>query len=105
APVETRDASYSVSYVIGVAGLVALGPAAAAIAASFGGFVHIGEPLQNKWRVPFNSAQLALTSGVSGATYVALGGPVGSVGADDFPRVFLALVVASIVHFVVNAVL
>jgi HD-GYP domain-containing protein (c-di-GMP phosphodiesterase class II) len=104
-PVRMRDQSYSVGFVIGVAALVALGPAAAAVAASFGGLVNIARHRRQQWfaRVTFNSAQLALTTAVAGATYVALGGPVGALSAHDFPLVFVAIGVASVLYFMLNA--
>lgn len=106
-PVRMKDAAYSVGFVIGVAALVALGPAAAAVAASFGGLVNLTRHRPAQWlpRVAFNSAQLALTTAVSGTVYVALGGPVGSLTAHDFPIVFLAIGVASITYYMLNATL
>src|SRR5258708_39971852 len=76
APVRMKDAAYSVGFVIGVAALVALGPAAAAVAASFGGLVNLTRHRPGQWlpRVAFNSAPLSLTTAASGVTYVALGG-------------------------------
>jgi HD-GYP domain-containing protein (c-di-GMP phosphodiesterase class II) len=106
-PVRMKDAAYSVGFVIGVAALVALGPAAAAVAASFGGLVNLTRHPPAQWlpRVTFNSAQLALTTAVSGTVYVALGGPVGSLTSHDFPIVFLALGVASVTYYMLNATL
>jgi HD-GYP domain-containing protein (c-di-GMP phosphodiesterase class II) len=106
-PVKMRDASYSVSYVIGVAALVALGPAAAATVASFGGGASFFMHTWKDWpsRVGFNSFQLALSTSVSGVGYVWAGGPVGALSAHDFPRVLFALAVASVLFFVVNAML
>src|SRR4029077_361913 len=80
APITMRDVTYTVSHIIAVGALIALGPASAAIAASFGGLVHMMRKRPRYWpgRVVFNAAQLALTTAVSGAVYVKLGGPVGS---------------------------
>ena len=107
APITMRDVTYTVSHIIAVAALIALGPAAAAIAASFGGLVHAMRNRPRYWpgRVIFNSAQLALTTAVSGAVYVSLGGPVGSLGYSDFPRVLIAISVATFVYFLLNALL
>jgi HD-GYP domain-containing protein (c-di-GMP phosphodiesterase class II) len=106
-PVRLRDASYSVSYVIGVAALVAMGPAAAAVAASFGGAGSFSARRRKDVlpRVMFNGAQIALTTAISGSTYVLLGGPVGSLTTSDFPRVLVTLTFAAVVHFFVNALL
>src|SRR5437879_4850882 len=105
APITLRDVTYTVSHIIAVAALIALGPASAAIAASFGGLVHIFGKRPRYWtgRVVFNASQLALTTAVSGAVYVALGGPVGSLYGRDFPRVLGAIIVATVVYYLVNA--
>jgi len=107
APITLRDVTYTVSHIIAVAALIALGPASAAIAASFGGLVHIFGKRPRYWsgRVVFNAAQLALTTAISGAVYVALGGPVGSLSGHDFPRVLGAIIVATVVYYLVNALL
>jgi HD superfamily phosphohydrolase YqeK len=106
--VTARDTSYSVSYVIGVATLVALGPAAAAVAAAIGGLDLIVRRRHHAWvlrRVFFNSGQYALSTAISGTTYVLLGGPVGSLTAKAFPRVLFAVGIASVLHFTVNVFL
>lgn len=106
-PVRRANSAYSVSHIVGVASLIALGPAAAAIAASFGGLVNFVLHTKKDWlsRVTFNASQFALTAGLSGAAYVAVGGPVGRLQSGDFPRVLLALAVAALVSFLVNAFL
>jgi len=71
APITMRDVTYTVSHIIAVAALIALGPAAAAIAASFGGLVHAMRNRPRYWpgRVIFNSAFFAreVSAGVTGA--------------------------------------
>ena len=105
--VTIRDASYSVSYVIMFAAIVALGPAAAAIVASTGGLVHLRLRPPSQWlpRVLFNSAQLSLAAGAAGTVYVAVGGPVGHLSVHDFPWVFVAVGLGSLVSFALNALL
>src|SRR5438270_9256972 len=78
-PFRIRDAHFSVSYVVGVAALIALGPAAAAIAAMFGGVATVVTDPPKRWlsRIIFNSSQFAFAAGISGAAYVHSGGPVG----------------------------
>ena len=107
APITLRDVTYTVSHIIAVAALIALGPASAAIAASFGGLVHVFGKRPRFWpgRVIFNASQLALTTVVSGIVYVGLGGPVGSLSAKNFPRVLIAIVIATVVYYYVNALL
>ena len=107
APVRRRDAAYSVGFVIGVAALVALGPAAAAIASAFGGLVHVTKTKPSQWftRIVFNSSQLALTTSLAGLVYIGLGGPVGALSTHDFPFIFVALGAACVVYYVVNAFL
>ncbi|HLW16161.1 MAG TPA: HD domain-containing phosphohydrolase, partial [Actinomycetota bacterium] len=104
APVTMRDASYSVSYVIGVAALVSLGPSAAGAAAAFGGLMHlVHEPRGRKLaKTIFNSAQLAISGSVSGLVYVLLKGPVGSLSAHNFPGVLLAVSASSVAYFALN---
>jgi HD-GYP domain-containing protein (c-di-GMP phosphodiesterase class II) len=106
-PVRRQNSAYSVSHIVAVAALIALGPAAAAIASSFGGLVNFALHSRKDWlsRVTFNAGQFALTTALSGAAYVAVGGPVGSLRSGDFPRVILALGLAALVSFVVNALL
>src|SRR5260221_12602947 len=66
APITMRDVTYTVSHIIAVAALIALGPASAAIAASFGGLVHLMRKRVRDWPglVLVNPAQLALTTAV-----------------------------------------
>jgi HD-GYP domain-containing protein (c-di-GMP phosphodiesterase class II) len=106
-PFRIRDAFYSVSYVVTVAAIVAVGPGAAAIAATFVGAASLTVHPPREWisRVGFNSAQFALATGISGAAYVGVGGPVGHLSAHDFPGVLLALAVASLVFFFTNTLL
>jgi len=106
-PVMRKNSGYSVSHVVGVVALIAIGPGAAAIASSFGALVNFKMHAPKDWlsRVGFNGGQLALTTACSGIAYVAVGGPVGHLSGSDFPRVLLALGVAAIVYFLVNATL
>lgn len=52
----------------------------------------------------FNGGQLCIAAGASGWGYEALGGNVGLV-AGDFPRVLLPIMVADVLHCLVNGVL
>ena len=106
-PVRIREATYSVSYVIGVAALVSLGPGDAAVCAAFGGAVYLLARDRHDWlpHLIFNSAQLALTASISGLTYVALRGPIGHLTSHDFPQVLWAIAIAAVVHFYANALL
>jgi len=106
-PVRIRDATYSVSYVIGVAALVSLGPGDAAVCAAFGGAVYLLARDRHDWlpHLIFNSGQLALTASISGLTYVALRGPIGHLTSHDFPHVLWAIAIAAVVHFYANALL
>jgi HD-GYP domain-containing protein (c-di-GMP phosphodiesterase class II) len=102
-PISTPHGSYSISYVVGVAALIAVGPAEAAVAALFGALDVTA--LKRRDRVPrvlFNGSQLSLTTALSATTYVALGGPVRSIQASDFPRALLPLGMMAFVHFAVN---
>jgi HD-GYP domain-containing protein (c-di-GMP phosphodiesterase class II) len=105
APVSVPNASYSVSYVIGVAALIALGPAEAAIAASFGAFdrrLLSDRKSYGLARMLFNAAQLSMATGISGLTYHVVGGPSRHIGRGDFPGVLVALALCATVHFLAN---
>jgi HD-GYP domain-containing protein (c-di-GMP phosphodiesterase class II) len=107
APVRMREATYSVSYLIGVAALVSLGPSAAAAAAALGGLADLARQHSGS-RAPktiFNTAQLTFTTGVSGLIYVLLKGPVGSLRASDFPAVLFVIAITAVAHFLINALL
>jgi len=103
-PFRIKDAYYSVSYVLGVAALISLGPASAAIAASIGGAATLFTDPPKRWlsRATFNGSQFALATGLSGVVYVHAGGPVGHLGAHDFPLVFLAVALEGFVYFGIN---
>ena len=103
-PVTMRDASYSVSYVIGVAALVSLGPSAAAAAAAFGGLMHlVHEPRGRRLaKTVFNSAQLTLSAAGSGLVYVVFKGPVGTLSTHNFPLVLVSVSAAALVYFLLN---
>src|SRR5438046_6832669 len=105
-PVRIRDATYSVSYVIGVAALVSLGPGDAAVCAAFGGAVYLLARDRHDWlpHLIFNSGQLALTASISGLTYVALRGPIGHLTPHDFRRVPWPIAICAVVHLSGNAV-
>ena len=106
APITFAHGSYSVSYVLVIASLIAVGPAAAAIAAAFTA-LDMSVRHRPDWlgRMLFNGAQFALSSALAGAVYVALGGPIGSLNAGNFATLLLPLVVASLVFFVANTLL
>jgi HD-GYP domain-containing protein (c-di-GMP phosphodiesterase class II) len=105
--VRRQHAAYSVSHIVMVASLMALGPGGAALAASFGGLVNFVLHSRRDWlsRITFNSSQLALMSGLSGVVYVVVGGPVGTLHSSDFPRVLFALALVAVVSFMINALL
>lgn len=97
---------YSVSFVISIATLVGVGPAEAALAASFGAVDrHFLERRDRLLRGVFNGAQFALSILAAGLVYRALGGPIGHLDASDFPGVIPVLFIASAVHFLVNTLL
>lgn len=106
ASVFTPHATFSVSYVVGVTALVALGPGPAAIAMAFGAF-DCGIKARSDWhaRFVFNAGQLGLSTAIAGITYVGAGGPVGHLETSDFPRALLALSAQAAVFFLVNCLL
>jgi hypothetical protein len=107
-PIQVKHAfgppvSYSISFVIAVAALVALGPVQAIICALFGAL----DPelrVRADWfgRMVFNAAQLALSTAAMGAMYVLLHGTIGSLTARDFPYVLVPLFAGAATYLFVN---
>ncbi|MBI4729326.1 MAG: HD-GYP domain-containing protein [Acidobacteria bacterium] len=106
APVPLTHMSYSVSFVFALAAIIVLGPAGAAVAASFGA-LDLSVRRREDWlgRIVFNGAQLALTTLCAGWLYGVAGGPAGGVSIGDFPGIFLAAAAATVAYFVVNGAL
>jgi HD superfamily phosphohydrolase YqeK len=102
APISFPNASYSVSFIIVVAALAAVGPAEAAIAAAFGA-LDLSVRDRPDWlgRMVFNGSQLVLATACAGAVYRATGGPAG-VDATRFPWILVPLFAAALVYFVAN---
>jgi HD-GYP domain-containing protein (c-di-GMP phosphodiesterase class II) len=95
--------SYSVTFVITLAAIVAAGPGEAALASLFGTFI-VTDPIRRRRppvRLLFNASQMALTTALAGITFRGLGGPVGRVD-HLFPSIVLPIVAASLVDFLVN---
>ncbi|HVL89033.1 MAG TPA: HD-GYP domain-containing protein [Actinomycetota bacterium] len=104
APVWFAHVSYSVGFVVAIAAVISIGPAPAAVAATFAAIDR--ELFSRKdWlpRIMINAGALALSTLVLGSILVSLGGPVGSIGAEDFPGILLPLVLGSTAFFIVNA--
>lgn len=95
--------SYSVSFVMWIAAMVAAGPAEAAIAAACGTLTLTNRRMRKTplTRKVFNASQLVLTGALGGLAYQAAGGPIGQpVGFT--PEVLLPLAAAIAVTFPVN---
>lgn len=103
APFQLPHASYSVSFVIAVAALTALGPAEAALAACFGALdLAVMHRPDRVGRTVFNGAQLGLSTAAAGTAYVMFGGPVGHIDASSFPHVFVPIIATAVTYFVFN---
>lgn len=103
APFQLPHASYSVSFVIAVAALTAVGPLEAAVAASFGALdLSVRERPDWVGRMVFNASQLALSTALAGKAYLATGGRIGHIDASAFPGILVPLAAASATYFVVN---
>ena len=106
APIRLPHGFLSMSFVIAIAAMAAVGPAEAAVAAAF---AALSPTLRgtSDWfaRLIFNGAQYILSTGLAAVAYVLVGGPVGSLDAATFPGVLVALAVASAVFYLVNELL
>jgi HD domain len=88
---------------VALASFVIVGPFGAVIVGAGGGLLMLQ-------RVPpvkrvYNGAQFGLCAFLAAEAYVLCGGPVGRLTAADFPRVLVPVVVASLVHALMNGVL
>jgi HD superfamily phosphohydrolase YqeK len=103
APFRVKNVWYSVGFLVAVAALTAIGPAEAAIAASFGA-LDLDLRKRPDWlgRILFNGGQVALSTGLAGGAYRLLSGPVGHIGASNFPYIFVPLFAAAGTYFVAN---
>jgi putative nucleotidyltransferase with HDIG domain len=102
-PVNFARGGYSVSFVVSIAAVVAVGPGGAAVAAAFGGFALRGTERQRLLaRFLFNGSNFALSIALAGRVYTALGGPVGDDLTQSFAGSLLPATVATAVNFLVN---
>ncbi|MFA5889679.1 MAG: HD-GYP domain-containing protein [Actinomycetota bacterium] len=103
APINFPQVTYSVSFVVAVAALTGVGPAEAAIAASFGAF-DLSVRSRPDWlgRMFFNGAQLTLSTAVAGIAYRTMRGPGADLNAAAFPGILIPLCVVSAAYFLVN---
>jgi putative nucleotidyltransferase with HDIG domain len=97
------DGSVSVAFVLVIAAIILGGPAEAGIAQAFG-FITF----RNFRRTPiprhlFNVGELALGATLAGLAYHATGGITFTSPADMFPRVFLPVLAATTIQFLVNS--
>lgn len=95
--------SYSVSFVIWIAAMVAAGPAEAAVAAACGTLTLTDRRMRRESlvRKVFNAAQLALSGGLGGLAYQAAGGPVADPAGLSVP-VLLGLAAGIPATFMIN---
>lgn len=96
-------ASYSVSYVIWIAAMVAAGPAEAAVAAAVGTVTLTERRFRHEppSRTIFNAAQQALSAGLGGIAFELAGGPAGDPSGFS-TAVLVGLAAAIPVTFCVN---
>lgn len=92
----------SAGFAVALAAVVILGPVGAAIVGAAGAFAYHGVRLPIVKRA-VNGAIFAVSAFGAATVYQALGsGMHGSLGASDFPAVFLPFSAAVVAHFVVN---
>ncbi len=103
-PLPRGGATASVSSVLDLAAILALGPAAAVQIGVLGTLITRGVVRRDPWyKLLFNSAQIALSIGAAGLIYRALGGPI---GADlTAGHAALPLLPASCAYFFLNTAL
>jgi HD-GYP domain-containing protein (c-di-GMP phosphodiesterase class II) len=97
----SRDiASISLGSVTSLAAIFMVGTWGAVLVAWSAALARDSEPTPGVKRL-FNGAQLALSAGAAGAVYQLMGGAVGLTAAD-FPEVLVPILVADVVHCLVN---
>lgn len=101
-------ALYDITFVITFAAIVAQGPATAVVVNLASTFT-LGAQRRGAIRDVFNASQLAISAAIPALVYQALGGPIGDAWrsasgpiVDRLPQAFVALAVASTLHFALN---
>jgi putative nucleotidyltransferase with HDIG domain len=94
--------SYSVSFVITIAAIILGGPVEAGIATAFGFTAVRGARRISLSRHVFNASELALAATLAGFAYRAIIHRPITTTSDMFPRVFLPVLGATAVQFLVN---
>jgi hypothetical protein len=87
---------------VATAAYIVVGPAAAAFVGA--GTLLVGGTMPVFKRV-FNAALFVIAAATAGLVYVAADGPVGKLGAGDFPRIVIPVLLANVTYCVVNAFL
>src|SRR5437899_11792395 len=87
---------------VATAAYIVVGPAAAAFVGA--GTLLVGGTMPLFKRV-FNAALFVIAAATAGLVYVAADGPVGKLGAGDFPRIVIPVLLANVTYCVVNAFL
>jgi hypothetical protein len=103
APLVSRQTKWSPSSAATLAAVVLLGPFQAALVGAVSVLSikrqpHLAERL-------FNGAMNALSGLLAGEGYLALGGQIGTVHPNDFPKIILPFAAAAAAHVVANQVL
>lgn len=99
----TIGTTYSVSFVITIAAIVAAGPAEAVVATLFGTMSVRDVRSRPPMRHLFNASQLVLATSAAGAVYVLIGGR--HPGAHLHPAMLAAVLAATAVNFPINTLL
>ena len=93
---------------VAAAAFMVEGPDAAALVGAMAIFIRGHEPEERRGinvKRAFNAANFTISAFVAGWTYVALGGPVGSLDVGDFPEVLLPFSAASLVYCTITSLL
>ncbi len=99
--------SYSVSFVLMIAAIILGGPAEAGIASGFGFLTIRGARTVHPVRHIFNASDYALASTLAGLAYasvydVIIGTPLNKTSGLPFPEIFIPVIAATAVQFLVN---
>jgi hypothetical protein len=99
----SRTILLTLGAIVGLASYPLVGPWGATLVSASSGLTF-NQPSGLVKRL-FNGGQAALAAGAGGLVYWLLDGPVGALGAGDFPRVLLPFLAADIVQCTANGLL
>ena len=97
--------SVSVAFIVGLASIVVLGPAGAAVVAVAGMFIRGRNGWPSPTKCVFNGASFVLSARLAGEVYRLLGGKTAPTASDDVLPIILAMSGAAVAWFLLNNLL